>query len=371
VTFLLDDADRWRRPLLKPRQLVPGDRLAAVTPSWGGPGLFPERYAAGKRQLQAEFGVELIEMPHTLRPPDWVAANPAARADDLMQAFADPTIAGIVAAIGGNDSIRLIPHLDLGVIRDNPKVFLGFSDTTSLHFACLAAGITSFYGPSIMAGFGENVAMHAFTRDGVRRALFQAEPIGPIEPNREGWTDEMLDWGDPLQQTRPRRLNPPDAPRILQGRGRAQGRLIGGCLEVLEMLKATAWWPAPDYWDGAILFLETSEDVPAPGFVEYWLRNYAAQGILARISGILIARASPMGDETYQAGLEAAVIASLAQAGRPDLPVLSGLDFGHTQPMLTLPYGVEALIDCRTASLTILEAGVLPADDRSPDETHP
>ena len=73
---------------------------------------------------------------------------------------------------------------------------------------------------------------------------------------------------------------------------------------------------------------------------------------------MLVARASPMGDETYQAGLEAAVIASLAEAGRPDLPVLSGLDFGHTQPMLTLPYGAEALIDCRTASLTILEAGV-------------
>ncbi|HLZ65664.1 MAG TPA: S66 peptidase family protein [Aliidongia sp.] len=354
----LDVADRWRRPLLKPRRLAPGDRLAAVTPSWGGPGLFPHRYQAGKRQFEAEFGVELIEMPHTMRPPEWVAANPAARAEDLMQAFADPSIAGVVATIGGNDSIRLIRHLDLSVIRANPKVFLGFSDTTSLHFACLAAGVTSFYGPSIMAGFGENAGMHRFTVDGVRRALFQAEPIGLVGQNREGWTDELLDWSDSTLQTRPRRLHPPGMLRLLQGRGGATGRLIGGCAEVLEMIKATAWWPAPAYWDGAILFLETSEDVPAPGFVEYWLRNYAAQGILEKLAGILIARASPMGDESYQTRLEAAVVASLAQAGLPDLPVLSRLDFGHTQPMLTLPYGVEARIDCATASLTILEAGV-------------
>ena len=350
--------DRWRRPLLKPRRLVPGDRLAAVTPSWGGPGLFPGRYRAGKRQLEVEFGVELVEMPHTMQPPDWVAANPRARADDLMRAFADPSIAGIVATIGGNDSIRLMPYLDLAVIRANPKVFLGFSDTTILHFARLAAGITSFYGPSIMAGFGGNAGMHRFTADAVRRALFQAEPIGLIGPNPEGWTDEMLDWSDPALQSRRRRLNPPDAPRLLQGAGSATGPLLGGCAEVLEMIKATAWWPTPDYWDGAILFLETSEDVPAPGFVEYWLRNYAAQGILERLAGILIARAAPMGDDGYQEALEAAVRASLAQAGLRDLPVLSGLDFGHTQPMLTLPYGVEARIDCASATLTIVEAGV-------------
>jgi muramoyltetrapeptide carboxypeptidase LdcA involved in peptidoglycan recycling len=350
--------DRWRRPLLKPRLLVAGDRLAAVTPSWGGPGLFPDRYRAGKRQLEAAFGVTLVEMPHTLSPPDWVAANPKARAEDLMQAFADPSIAGIVATIGGADAIRLLPHLDLDVIRANPKVFLGFSDTTSLHFACLAAGITSFYGPSIMAGFGENGGLHRFTEDAVRRALFRAEPIGRVPPNLDGWTDEHLDWDDLALQARPRRLNPPDAARVLQGRGSATGRLIGGCAEVLEMIKATSWWPPPDFWQGAILFLETSEDVPAPGFVKYWLRNYAAQGILARLGGILLARAAPMGDAEYQHALEAALIESLAEAGLADLPVLSGLDFGHTQPMLTLPYGVEARIDCATATLTILEAGV-------------
>lgn len=111
-------------------------------------------------------------MPHTLASPEWIAANPEARAQDLMGAFADPSINGIIAAIGGDDSIRLMPYLNLDVMRSNSKVFLGFSDTTSLHLACYTAGLTSFYGPSILAGFAENCVMHQYTVDAVRKALF-------------------------------------------------------------------------------------------------------------------------------------------------------------------------------------------------------
>ena len=348
-----------RSPLVKPRRLAPGDRIAAVSPSWGGPGAYPGRYAAGKRQFEAEFGIEIVEMAHTLAPPDWVRANPKARAEDLMAAFADPTIAGIVAAIGGDDAIRLLPHLDLAVIRRNPKALIGFSDTTSLHLACLAAGLTSFYGPSLMAGFGENGGMHRLTTDGVRRALFETAPIGHIGRNEEGWTVERLDWGDAAAQTQRRFLHPADPPRLLQGGGIASSHLLGGCAEVLEMAKCTSWWPPLTAWDGAILFYETSEDAPDPGFVRYWLRNFAAQGILGRLSGLLLARPDPGGDDTYRARLEAAVTETLIEEGRPDLPVLSGLDFGHTSPMLTLPYGAMAEIDCEAASLTITEAGVV------------
>ncbi len=348
-----------RPPLVKPRRLAPGDRIAAVSPSWGGPGAYPGRYAAGKQQFEAGFGIEIVEMAHTLAPPDWVRANPRARAEDLMAAFADPSIAGIVATIGGDDAIRLLPHLDLAVIRRNPKALIGFSDTTSLHLACFAAGLTSFYGPSLMAGFGENGGMHRLTADGVRRALFETGPIGRIGHNAEGWTTERLDWGDPAAQSQRRVLHPADPPRILQGSGTVSGPLLGGCAEVLEMAKGTAWWPPPAAWDGAILFYETSEDAPPLAFVRYWLRNFAAQGILGRLSGLLLARPDPGGADTYRARLEAAVTETLAEEGLPDLPVLSGLDFGHTSPMLTLPYGVMAEIDCEKASLAITEAGVV------------
>lgn len=344
--------------LARPKRLAAGDRIAAVTPSWGGPGQFPERYEAGKRQLEAGFGVHLVEMAHTLAPPDWVAANPQARAQDLMDAFADPSIAGIFATIGGEDCIRLMPYLDLNIIQSNPKVFLGFSDTTSLHLACRKAGLSSFYGPSIMAGFGENGGMHDYTMEAVRRALFVPEPIGSIPLNREGWTAERLHWGDPALQQQRRKLQAATPPRLLQGKGSVTGRLLGGCAEVLEMAKGTSWWPALDAWRGAILFYETSEEAPSPVSVRCWMRNYSAQGILDGLSGILIARCDPKEDGTYQARVEEAIIETLAEANRPDLPVLTGLDFGHTQPMLTLPYGALARIDCATATLTVLESGV-------------
>jgi len=346
------------RSLTKPPRLKFGDRIAAVSPSYGGPGRFPWRYEAGKRQLQESFGVELVEMPHTLAPPDWIAANPRARAEDIMEAFADPTIKGIVATIGGDDSIRLIPYLDLDVIRKSPKVFLGFSDTTTLHMACLAAGITSFYGPSILAGFAENGGMHDYTIAGIRKALFQTEPIGLIERNNEGWTAERLEWANPKLQAKRRKLQPPTAPRTLQGSGSATGRLIGGCAEVLEMVKGTAWWPKPSDWDGAILFYETSEDAPPPKFIKYWFRNLAAQSVLTALNGIILARADPQGDVTYQGRFEEAVLEILAEEKLGELPVLSDLDFGHTQPMITLPYGVRARIDCEDATLTVTESGV-------------
>jgi len=347
-----------RPALIKPKRLQPGDRIAAVTPSWGGPGTVPERYAAGKRQLEAEFGMQVVEMAHTLAPADWVPANPKARADDLMAAFADPSIAGIVATIGGEDSIRLLPYLDLAVISANPKVFLGFSDTTSLHLACHAAGLSSFYGPSIMAGFAENGGMHAYTMAALRKALFEVEPIGVIPINREGWTSERTDWNDPAVQAQRRVLRPAETPQMLQGEGVVRGHLLGGCAEVLEMVKDTAWWPSADDWRGAILFLETSEDAPPEHFIRYWLRNYAAKGILGGLAGILLARPDPQGDEGYQAAIEGAVVTVLAEAGLTGLPVLSGLDFGHTQPMLTLPYGAMAEIDCGAATLRVLEPGV-------------
>ena len=113
-----------------------------------------------------------------------------------MAAFADPSIQGIVSTIGGDDSIRLLPFLDLDLIRDYPKVFLGYSDSTATHFACAKAGLISFYGPSIVAGFGENGGLFRYMASSVRRILFSREPAGVIAPNQDG-PCERLDWSPP------------------------------------------------------------------------------------------------------------------------------------------------------------------------------
>ncbi|MGE5379048.1 MAG: S66 family peptidase [Bacteroidota bacterium] len=342
----------------KPQKLYPGDRIAAVTLSWGGPGTFPLRYHIGVQQLQDELGLQVVEMPHTLQEEAWLARNPKARADDLMQAFADPSIKGIFSTIGGDESIRLLPFLDLDVIRDNPKVFLGFSDTTISHLACYKAGLVSFYGPSIMLEFAENCGMFPYVVDSLRKTLFSSEAIGEVKPSTEGWTVERRDWVEPANQKIRRTLNPPTPWKYLQGSGIHRGHLVGGCLEVFDWARGTQLFP--DDWQDAILFLETSEDAPAPEFVARTLRVYAAMGILPKLSGILFAR--PGGDvppDRFEEYDRAILQVVNEEQGLGDLPVITHMDFGHTGMMFVLPYGVQAEIDMDHQRFSIVENAVV------------
>jgi muramoyltetrapeptide carboxypeptidase LdcA involved in peptidoglycan recycling len=301
-----------------------------------------------------------VETPHALAEPGWLQRHPQARAEDLMRAFADPSIKAIISTIGGDDSIRLLPYLDLAVVRANPKIFMGYSDTTVTHLACFKAGLVSFYGPAIMAGFAENGGLFPYMVNSVRRTLFSTEPIGPIRPNTEGWTVEFLDWAVPEHQARRRKLQPAEDWQFLQGKGVRRGHLIGGCLEVLDWLRGTELWPEPHLWDNAILFLETSEDVPPPGAVRYALRTYAALGVLKRLAGILFGRPGgqipPTQFEEYDRVLRQVVT---EEEGLDDLPIISRMDFGHTDPMFVLPYGVQTEIDCDRQRFAILESAVI------------
>jgi muramoyltetrapeptide carboxypeptidase LdcA involved in peptidoglycan recycling len=347
------------RELIKPRKLAPGDRVATVSLSWGGPGAFPDRYRAGVRQLQEAFGVEVVEMDHTLAEPTWLAAHPEARAEDLMNAFADPSIRGIISSIGGDDSIRLLPHLDLETIRTNPKVFLGYSDTTVSHFACSKAGIVSFFGPAILAGFAENGGLFPYLAESVRRTLFSAEPIGVIAPNQNGWTSEHLDWSEQADSDQRRRLNAATPWRYLQGEGVAEGRLIGGTLEVVEFLRGTSLWPDDSEWRDTLLFLETSEEAPPASVLARALRVYGAMGILDQISGLLFGRPGGGVESEFDAYDETILQVVAVEHGKHQLPVVTRMDFGHTDPMFLLPYGVRAQIDCDAGQFSILEGAVV------------
>ncbi len=345
--------------MLKPKLLEKGDRVAAITLSWGGPGTFPHRYEAGKKQLQENFNLEVVETRHALKDANWIYKNPKARADDLMEAFADPSIKAIISTIGGDESVRILPYIDLETIAKNPKIFLGYSDTTISHFACFKAGLTSFYGPSFMAGFAENGGLFPYMEQSIERTLFSSKPIGTIHKNSDGWTVEHLDWANPDLQSTKRKLRKPTGSRILQGEGIVQGHLIGGCVEVLEMLKGTEYWPTLDTWKGAILFLETSEEAPDVTLFERWIRNYGSQEILHNLNCIVMGRpGGQLKDEELFKYDEALIKVVRDELGLVDLPIMTQMDFGHTDPMFLIPYGVQAEIDCESHKFSILESGV-------------
>lgn len=339
----------------KPKKLNKGDTIATVSLSWGGAGdsWLLWRYNIGKKRLKEVFGLNVIEMPNTLKGTDYLYNNPEARAKDLMDAFKNPLIKGIFTCIGGEDSIRLLPYIDFDIIRKNPKVFLGYSDSTVTHFMCLKAGIMSYYGPSILAEFAENIKILDYTEEYIKKVLFSNNVIGEV-PAAPQWTGELIDW---LEENidKEKNLQSNKGYEFLQGKGKARGHLIGGCMEVLEVLKETVLWDKA-YFDGAILFLETSEDMPNPTFIRLWLRNYGIQGILNKINGVIIGK--PYQEKNYSE-YKGAIIAVLEEFGCSNLPVIYNATFGHNEPMTCLPYGALAEIDCEKRTFSILESGVI------------
>ncbi|AUD64051.1 LD-carboxypeptidase [Tenericutes bacterium MO-XQ] len=342
--------------LIKPKKLNPGDTVAAVSLSWGGAGdpNITWRYDLAKKRLKELFDINLVEMPHTLKSPEFVYNHPKERAMDLMAAFKDPNVKAIFSTIGGDDSIRMLPYIDFDVIKNNPKIFIGYSDTTVTHFMCLKAGISSFYGPSLLAEFAENVTMHDYTLKHLEKSLFDTSIIGEIKPSSY-WIDQHLRW-DASNKDIKRHQAPNEGYELLQGKDIVRGRLIGGCIEVLEMIKGTTLWPSLNEWNDTILFLETSEEKPTPDYIEYWLRNYGAIGILDRIKGIVIGK--PFEMKYYDEYKQSILKIVRDEYKLKDLPILYNLNFGHTAPMITIPYGAKATIDCEKKTLIIDDTSV-------------
>ena len=344
--------------MIKPMKLKPGDTVAAVSLSSGmaGERLFIHRAELGIKRLEQEFGLQVKIMPHALKGSEYLAGNPKARAKDLMTAFKDPQVKAVISMIGGNDTIRLLPHIDFQVFRDHPKIFMGYSDTTINHFMLYKAGIVSFYGPCILAEFAENGGMHEYTKHYIRQTLFAAPDVLPVYPSSE-WTSQYLDWTDPgnnevsrLMQTDVRGYE------LLQGEGVVCGSLSGGCLDVFPMMMGTSIWPGREQWHNSILFLEASEEYPHPTTLKYLLRSLAAQGIIDDINGVIFGKPK---DERYYEEYKAILTQVIGEeAGRPLLPVLYNLNFGHTAPMATLPYGIKAEINCAKRTFSLVEAAV-------------
>jgi len=339
--------------MIKAKKLYPGDKIATISLSWGAAGDIPYRYQAGKQAIEKNFDLQVVETRHALKSADWIYKNPKARAEDLMEALEDKSIKAIISNIGGEESIRTLPYVDIDTIKNNPKIFLGFSDTTVSHFCFYKAGVTSFYGTSVFVGFAENNGMHPYQIKDTKQSFFTAKARGVIQPNKDGWTSERLEWTEPKNQTISRKLLPTNGWRFLQGNGIVEGPLLGGCLEVLEFLKDTDYWVKPADWKGKIMFIETSEVKIPPDNFRWIMRNFAASGILHNINGLIVGRPY---DNLYWQEYDNILLQVIRdEEGLTNLPIVTGMDFGHTCPVFSLPYGIKAKIDCGQQTFAITE----------------
>lgn len=338
----------------KPERLKEGDTVAIISPSWGGPNAYPHIYENGLEVLK-EWGLKIKEFPTARADAGFLKANPQARAKDINDALADKEVKAIFATIGGSDSVRILPFIDKQIIESNPKILIGYSDTSTLHVLLNQLGIVSFYGPSLMAGFSQMDGLPPAFKSHVREILF--EPGDHYEYQPYGvYSDGYPEWS---VKENIGKVNTPKKDtgwKWLQGNTKVQGELFGGCMEVLEMMKGTDFWPPKDFWDGKIFFLETSENKPSIHYIDHVLRNYGAMGVFDRITGLVFARARDFSDAEKE-GLEKKIVSVVAdEFGKNDLPILANVDFGHTDPQIVLPLGVKAEIDCTNKKFALVDS---------------
>ncbi|MFF7165349.1 S66 peptidase family protein [Streptomyces sp. NPDC008086] len=340
-----------------PPKPSPGDRVAVISPGAGLPGLFPRPFELGLERLREDFGLEPVEYPATRK----MGSTQRERADDIHAAFADPDVKAVMASIGGDDQITVLPLLDRELIRANPKPFFGMSDNTNLLMFLRNTGIVGYHGATVMAALGRPVAMDQLTAESLRAALFTSGGY-ELRP-AERWNDVNRDWADPATFDAEPETRPADGWTWVNAGRVVEGRSWGGCLEILGWLLMADREIARDLseYDGGVLFLETSEELPSGEEVFRTLRNMGERGLLHRFSALLMGRAktwsferpnSPEEAARYAAEQREAVLRAM-RVYAPDTTIVFDVDFGHTDPQLVIPYGGFVRVDGPSRRITV------------------
>ena len=344
-----------RPDMIVPPKIAPGDRVAVVSPGVAAPGRWPEVHEIAMRTLRTEIGVEPVEYPTTRQ----LGASSQARAADLMAAFADPQIKAVLATVGGDDQITVLPFLDPEVAVANPKAFAGFSDCTNVLNWLWRLGIAGYHGGSTMIHLARPGGPHPVSVTSLRAALIDGGEL-QLHPV-ERFSEDSLDWGDPAGLVHPAPAQPAPGWEWHRADRVVTGPTWGGNLEIIHWNLAVGRWirPAEDY-AGCVLVLETSEEMPPAEEVFRMLRNMGERGLLAQFPAVVFgtAKASsidrpvdPVGRERYRVKQRNAVLRAF-DAYNPGAMIVFNVDIGHTDPQWVIPYGGTMTIDGPARTIT-------------------
>ena len=314
---------------IKPERLNAGDTIGIISPASAPPD--PKNIDRSIAVLE-RLGFKTKLAPNARKRWGFLAGTDRERASDVMKMFADRKVKAIICVRGGYGSGRLLPLLDYRVIRANPKIFIGYSDLTSLHSGFLVeTGLISFHGPMLNSDFVHK-DFPDFTLVSFLRTLMRAEPAGSI---RAGYKDKTV--------------------KILR-RGKASGQLIGGNISLVCSLLGTPWQPS---FKNKILFFEDLDEVPYR--FDRMLTQLLNAGLLQQVAGVAIGvnancfdpRAK--GAKEYRQTCEDVFSERLLPL---KVPVVVGLPFGHIPLNATIPVGARATLDAIKGDLVIDEAVV-------------
>jgi len=303
----------------RPDRIRPGDTVGVVAPAGVVDG---ERLGRGVRVLE-DWGLRVVTGEAVLQRHGYLAGTDEARRNDIQRMLADPAVRALIAARGGFGCQRLVPHLDLSVLRDRPKPLVGFSDVTALLMAWVEAGTLAIHGPMVAADLAAGLS--ATSLEHLWRLL----------------SDPTYCWEVAVPVT----VRP----------GRATGRLLGGCLSVLATLLGTPWAPPTR---GAVLFLEDVNEWPYR--VDRLLTQLRQAGMLGGLAGLVL---GSMEGCPEQEGIGVLDVVREAFADAP-FPVGFGVPAGHRTAEtdiehVALPLGVPVELDTERGVLRALASAVL------------
>ena len=370
--------------MLYPEPLHKGDRVGIVSLSSG---ILGEAFCAHEKELGVQrmeaFGLKPVFTAHALDGVQEVWSHPENRASDLKAAFLDDSIRGMITAIGGIDTFRTFPYLMedeefISAVREHPKIFLGFSDSTNNHLMFYRLGLQTFYGQSFLPDIAELSAdMLSYSKEQFAScfAPYHGRRIMPAPV----WYEERKDFSPAAVGTDPVSHPEQHGYELLQGKPQFEGELLGGCIDSMgemllddraeyyaeklrscgltdtdvfrsqgEIARRYNIFPSAGEWKGKILFAETSEDQPKPERLAEFLSAFRKAGVFDQINGILVGK--PLNEqyyEEYKSVWREAV-------GNPEIPILYNINIGHAAPRVILPYGAAARVDAEKQEILLL-----------------
>ncbi|QUJ69631.1 LD-carboxypeptidase (plasmid) [Photobacterium sp. GJ3] len=326
---------------LFPPPLKPGDKIGFFSPSSPATVFAPQRYERAK-QFLASKGFRLQAGSLTGHSDHYRSGSVQARAEELNTLIRDPEVRCVISTIGGNNSNALLPYLDYEALKRDPKIIIGYSDVTALLMGIYAqTGLITFYGPALVASFGELPPLVEQTYDSFFEVLCQTGKSVYQYQMPPVWTEQMLDWetqSDP-KVCRPNRW-------AFLGEGVTKGRLIGGNLNTMAGIWGSPYMP--DLQPGDILLIEDS--LKGIETVERAFAHLKLCGVFDTVSAIILGKHELFDDKgTGRTPLD--VLQEILNG--QSLPILAGFDSCHTHPMLTVPLGAEVEVDFDRESIRL------------------
>jgi len=297
-----------------PSKLERGDIIGVVTPASPPYGEKRKRYEKGLDYLR-EKGYEVVEGRNARAERGYLAGSDEQRASDLNDMFRNPQVKAIFCTRGGYGTPRIIDRIDYDAIRKNPKILIGYSDITALQLAIFQqTGLVTFSGPMVAVEMGKEI--EPFTEDNFWRMVTNQQPIGEF----------------PLPSDQKLKTYKP---------GRADGRLIGGCLSLITPLLGTKYFPD---FDNAILVIE---DIDEESYrIDRHLAQLRLAGVLQQLSGIVFGQFIDCEPKEQDAApfltVEEVIADYIADL---DIPIVGNFPYGHGDIKVTLPIGAQVILD--------------------------